>query len=81
MHKNMHRDGIRNCCGRNIAQLRKARNLSQRALADQFQLMGLDLSKNAVQQIERRERFVTDLELMIIANFFQISPDLLLESV
>ena len=37
--------------------------MSQRALADMLQLIGLDLDKNAVQKIESGNRFVTDIEL------------------
>lgn len=56
-------DGRNNLSGRAIGQLRKQRGLSQRALADQMQLLGIDLDKNAVQRIEAGLRFVTDIEL------------------
>lgn len=55
------------------------RALSQRALADRLQLCGLDVDKNAIQRIERGQRFVTDIELRALAEFFQISADQLLE--
>ena len=51
----------------------------QRGLADQLQLMGLDLDKNAVQRIEAGKRFVTDIELRTFASFFGVSADSLLE--
>ena len=53
--------------------------LSQRALADQMQLLGIDLDKNAVQRIESGQRFVTDIELKAFASFFQVSAQTLLE--
>ena len=79
MYKNRLEDR-NNCCGEKIAALRKAYQpkLSQRALADQLQLMGLDLDKNAVQRIEAGKRFVTDIELMSFARFFRVTADELL---
>jgi len=73
--KNKNADGTLNLCKNNIVKLRKAKNLSQRALADQLQLAGIDLNKNAIQQIESGKRFVTDIELRAIANFFNVAID------
>ena len=79
MFKNKNANGRRNICGGNIALLRKSLNISQRALADRLQLLGLDVSKNAVQQIECGLRFVTDIELKIFAKVFRVTADALLE--
>lgn len=46
-----------------------------------MQLQGIDLSKNAIQQIESGERFVTDIELKSFANFFKVSSDTLLDAI
>ena len=78
MFKNKTIDGKHNLCGVKIAALRKQQKLSQRALADQLQLLNVDLTKNAVQQIESGERFVIDLELKGFANFFGVKTDDLL---
>lgn len=78
MFKNKNVDGSLNISGKYIANLRKEKKLSQRALADQLQLQGIDLNKNAIQQIECGQRFVTDIELMAFAKFFNISCDDLL---
>jgi len=75
MFKNKNADGTFNLCGGKITELRKEKNLSQRALADRMQLRGLDLNKNAIQQIESGQRFVTDIELKAFANFFGITTD------
>ncbi len=75
MFKNKNTDGTFNLCGGKITELRKEKNLSQRALADRMQLRGLDLNKNAIQQIESGQRFVTDIELKAFANFFDITTD------
>ncbi len=60
-------DGRNNICGIKIYNLRKSLKLSQRALADKLQLMGLDVDKNAIQRIESGQRFITDIELSYIA--------------
>lgn len=52
--------------------------LSQRQLADVLQLAGLDIDKNAVQRIECGKRFVTDIEIIAIADTFGVSLDALL---
>ena len=66
--------------GIHIARLRKKGQLSQRALADKLQLQGIDLNKNAIQQIESGRRFVTDIELKAFARLFKISCDDLLNA-
>lgn len=75
MFKNKNADGSLNACGSNIATLRKSIKVSQRALADKLQLLGIDMSKNAIQQIESRSRFVTDIELKAFAKVFDVSVD------
>ena len=52
--------------------------VSQRKLADKLQLMGLDLGKNAIQQIESGQRFVTDIELKALAQVLGVTADELL---
>lgn len=53
---------------------------SQRLLAYWVQLKGLDLDKNAIQRIESGDRFVTDIELKVFANFIGVSTDELLRT-
>ena len=74
MFKNK-RNGRNNLCGERVRALRLASptRLSQRALADRLQLLGLDLDKNAVQRIGAGKRFVTDIELLAIAEAFGVS--------
>ncbi len=79
MFKNKNTDGTLNLCGNKIAELRKEKNLSQRALADQMQLRGMDLNKNAIQQIESGQRFVTGIELKAFANFFDVTTNELVD--
>ena len=71
MFKNKN-DGRNNLCGENIRKLRLSfpTRLSQRALADKMQLIGIDLDKNAIQRIECGKRFVTDIELVAFSEIF-----------
>ena len=61
-------DGSNNICGKNISVFRKELKVSQRQFADLLQLNGLDIDKNAIQRIESRQRFVTDIELVTISK-------------
>ncbi|MBE7008405.1 MAG: helix-turn-helix transcriptional regulator [Ruminococcaceae bacterium] len=72
-------DGRNNLCGRNVERLRKARGLSQRALADGLQLGGLDIDKNAIQRVESGKRFVTDIELKALCRYFDVTCEDLLK--
>ena len=47
--------------------------MSQRILADQLQIMGIDVDKNAIQRIESGQRFVTDIELLALSRIFKVS--------
>ena len=42
--------------------------ISQCELANRLQLAGLDIDKNVIQCIERGKRFVTDIEIVFLAN-------------
>lgn len=79
MFINKTKDGRNNICGVNIEKFRTELKLSQRALADKLQLNGLDIDKNAVQRIEAGKRFVTDIELVIIAKTLSKTIDELLK--
>lgn len=67
-----------NVCGEKIKILRKEQCISQRELADRLQILGLDIDKNAIQRIENGKRFVTDIELIVIAKYFNCSYEFLL---
>ncbi len=68
MFINKNKDGTNNICGKNVAAYRKQLNISQRELADQLQLAGLDIDKNAIQRIECGKRFVTDIEIIALCK-------------
>lgn len=73
MFKNKN-DGRNNICGEKIRALRLdyPTKLSQRALADKMQLIGIDVDKNAIQRIESGKRFVTDIELKAFSEIFDV---------
>ena len=74
MFKNKN-NGKNNLCGERIRALRLGypTKMSQRALADKMQLSGIDVDKNAIQRIECGKRFVTDIELKVFAEIFEVS--------
>ncbi len=78
MFINKAEDGRNNVCGKSIARLRLENKLSQRALADRMQLVGIDLDKNAIQRIECGKRFVTDIEIIAFKTVFNVSYEELL---
>lgn len=71
-NKNGNRNNI---SGEKIRELRLAspKKMSQRALADKMQLLGIDVDKNAIQRIECGKRFITDIELVAFAEVFGVS--------
>lgn len=81
MFKNRANDGKANICGKNISEyrLQMQPKMSQRALADKLQLLGIDVDKNAVQRIECGKRFVTDIELIAISKALEVDVLMLLK--
>ncbi len=82
MYKNKSENGTNNICGSKLRAIRKSRaeKTSQRKLADMLQIAGLDIDKNAVQRIETGQRFVTDIELKMIAKVLEVSYQDLLDN-
>ncbi len=81
MYRNKSEYGTNNICGKRIQELRVKMNptVSQRGLADMLQIAGLDVDKNTVQRIESGQRFVSDIELKIIAGVLKVSCEELLK--
>lgn len=81
MYKNKGIDGRNNLCGERVKQYRKALpgNPSQRQFAERLQIQGLDIDKNAVQRIESGERFVTDIEIKVLAKVLNVKYEDLLD--
>lgn len=75
MFTNRTETGSNNIVGVTVREYRKQLRISQRELADRLQIIGLDIDKNAVQRIESGQRFITDIELIYLAQVFNITVE------
>lgn len=66
-------DGTNNLTGEKIAEIRKARKISQRKLAAKMQLLGFDVDHYFIRRVENGERFVTDIDLVIFSRALEVS--------
>lgn len=71
-------DGKKNMVGEQVRRLRYGMNLSQEKLMAQLQLKGMDSERGVIKRIENGTRFVTDVELCLLADFFDVSVEYLL---
>ena len=71
--------GKKNLCGDNIRMERLKRRITQQDLAAQLQVRGITLERDSISRIEIGTRFVTDYELKVLAEIFNVSVDTLLE--
>lgn len=68
----------KNRIGKRVKELRIAKKLSQKALAEQLQLAVYEFNDLTVLRIEQGIRFVPDYEVVALAEYFQVSCDYLL---
>ena len=78
MFINKAKNGRNNICGLQISKIRKELKFSQRELAVQMQIYGIDIDKNAIQRIECGKRFVTDIEILAFSKVLNRNIDSLL---
>ena len=71
----------KNLIGERLKELRSRDNLSQRDLARELQLVGIDMDKNVITRIETNKRYVTDFELQALKQIFNVSYDYLIDGV
>lgn len=71
-------DGKKNAAGKNISYYRIQNKLSAQNLSDRLSLLGLDLHRQAIFQIEAGKRTITDYELALIAKVLNVTPNDLL---
>lgn len=69
----------KNLIGERLKELRNKRNFSQRDLARELQLIGIDMDKNVITRIETNQRYVTDFELQALKEIFNVSYDYLID--
>ena len=74
-------DGTNNLCGKSLKRLREAHDppLSQRGLAKMLQLHGYDVDNHFIRRVENGERFVTDIEVQMLAEILNVSYEELLK--
>lgn len=63
----------KNIIGSKVRALRIQSGLTQKALAEKLQLMGMEFSDLTVLRIENGSRFVPDYEVRAIAEVFGVS--------
>lgn len=73
MFSSRSKTGRNNVIDLTIARRRKELHISQRELADRLNTIGLAIDKNAVQRLESGQRFVTDLEMLYLAQVFDVT--------
>lgn len=57
-----------NMIGENVRKFRKKKKMSQQALSNKLELMGVYVCRGSVSRIEDQSRTVTDIELYGIAE-------------
>ncbi|MDR0914854.1 MAG: helix-turn-helix domain-containing protein [Oscillospiraceae bacterium] len=70
--------GDRNLIGARVEAIRKERNMKQKDLLAQLQVNGVDMNASGLSKLEGQIRFVTDFEMLALADIFEISVDALL---
>ena len=73
------KDGKRNLSGPRVRFLREKAGLSQEQLMAQLQLLGMDAERGVIKRIENGSRFVSDLELRLLSQFFHVSYQYLID--
>lgn len=64
--------GTRNAIGANVTKLRKLNKMSQSELATNMQLLNVDINLTSLSKLEGQTRIVTDREVYVIAQIFNV---------
>ena len=67
--------GDKNIIGANVTKIRKLNIMSQKELAINMQLMGIDMNFASLSKLEGQTRAATDMEIYAIAKIFGIKTD------
>ena len=70
--------GTRNLIGERVEYIRKKRDMKQKELLAQLQVNGVDMNASGLSKLEGQIRFVTDVELVALADILEVSVDYLL---
>ena len=70
--------GDRNLIGARVELARKNQGMKQKDLLAQLQVNGVDMNASGLSKLEGQIRFVTDFELVVLADILDVSVDWLL---
>jgi transcriptional regulator with XRE-family HTH domain len=70
--------GTRNLVGARVESARKKQGMKQKELLAQLQVSGVDMNASGLSKLEGQIRFVTDVELVALADILNVSVDWLL---
>ncbi len=68
----------RNIAGPQVRRLRAQQGITQQAFAERCQRMGWDLSRDTLAKVESQMRWLSDFELVFLAEVLSVPLDLLL---
>lgn len=72
-------DGSKNLVGPRVRALRQKAGLSQEGLMAQLQLLGMNAERGVIKRMENGDRVVGDLEVRLLARFFKVSYEYLID--
>ena len=64
----------KNLIGKNLKKLRSKLKMSQQALSNKLELLGVYICRGSISRIEDCSRTVTDIELFAIAEVLGVDP-------
>lgn len=70
--------GDRNLIGARVEVARKRRGMKQKDLLAQLQVNGVDMNASGLSKLEGQIRYVTDVELVALADILEVPVDYLL---
>ena len=70
--------GNRNLIGSKVEEIRKKKGMKQKELLAQLQVRGVDMNASGLSKLEGQIRYVTDVELVALADILEVSVDQLL---
>ena len=70
--------GTRNLIGERVELMRKKKDMKQKELLAQLQVNGVDMNASGLSKLEGQIRYVTDIELVALADILDVSVDYLL---
>ena len=79
MNKMIKFNGKLNIVGPKIRKYRESQNLSLSQLSNQLQLMGIDIPKSSLYNIEIGKRVIKEFEFAALCKFFKIPMEEMLK--